>query len=93
MAKYSGPVCRLCRREGVKLFLKGTRCMSENVPLNGEVILRASMDSHGEDESLNMGSNFGKNKSFVESMGCMSGSFLEHSRQQIAEKGSRGKTY
>ena len=29
MAKYSGPVCRLCRREGIKLFLKGTRCMSE----------------------------------------------------------------
>ena len=29
MGKYSGPVCRLCRREGVKLFLKGTRCMSE----------------------------------------------------------------
>lgn len=29
MAKYSGPVCRLCRRESVKLFLKGTRCMSE----------------------------------------------------------------
>ena len=29
MAKYLGPVCRLCRREGVKLFLKGTRCMSE----------------------------------------------------------------
>jgi len=29
VAKYTGPVCRLCRREGVKLFLKGTRCMSE----------------------------------------------------------------
>ena len=29
MAKYTGPVCRLCRREGVKLFLKGTRCMTE----------------------------------------------------------------
>lgn len=29
MAKYRGPVCRLCRREGVKLFLKGTRCMTE----------------------------------------------------------------
>jgi len=26
MAKYTGPVCRMCRREGVKLFLKGTRC-------------------------------------------------------------------
>jgi small subunit ribosomal protein S4 len=29
VAKYSGPVCRLCRREGEKLFLKGSRCMTE----------------------------------------------------------------
>jgi len=28
MAKYRGPVCRLCRREGEKLFLKGGRCFS-----------------------------------------------------------------
>ena len=29
MARYTGPVCRLCRREGMKLFLKGERCHSE----------------------------------------------------------------
>ena len=29
MARYTGPVCRLCRREGQKLFLKGDRCYSE----------------------------------------------------------------
>lgn len=29
MARYTGAVCRLCRREGIKLFLKGTRCYSE----------------------------------------------------------------
>lgn len=28
MARYTGPVCRLCRREGMKLFLKGQRCYS-----------------------------------------------------------------
>ncbi len=28
MARYTGPVCRLCRREGLKLMLKGDRCMS-----------------------------------------------------------------
>lgn len=28
MARYKGPVCRLCRREGVKLYLKGDRCYS-----------------------------------------------------------------
>ena len=26
MARYTGPVCRLCRRAGMKLFLKGERC-------------------------------------------------------------------
>ena len=29
MAKYNGPMCRLCRREGMKLFLKGERCYTE----------------------------------------------------------------
>lgn len=28
MARYTGPVCKLCRREGQKLFLKGERCLS-----------------------------------------------------------------
>ncbi|HHY19935.1 MAG TPA: 30S ribosomal protein S4, partial [Firmicutes bacterium] len=26
MARYTGPSCKLCRREGTKLFLKGDRC-------------------------------------------------------------------
>ncbi|MGB6974213.1 MAG: 30S ribosomal protein S4 [Terracidiphilus sp.] len=33
MARYTGAVCRLCRREGTKLFLKGTKCTSERCPL------------------------------------------------------------
>src|SRR5271155_2806524 len=33
MARYTGPVCRLCRRDGTKLFLKGTKCFSEKCPV------------------------------------------------------------
>ncbi|HEX7729552.1 MAG TPA: 30S ribosomal protein S4 [Terracidiphilus sp.] len=33
MARYTGAVCRLCRREGTKLFLKGTKCTSDRCPL------------------------------------------------------------
>jgi small subunit ribosomal protein S4 len=33
VARYTGPVCRLCRREGMKLFLKGTKCFSEKCPI------------------------------------------------------------
>jgi small subunit ribosomal protein S4 len=29
VARYTGPVCRLCRREGIKLFLKGERCYTD----------------------------------------------------------------
>lgn len=33
MGRYIGPVCRLCRREGVKLFLKGEKCHTPKCPL------------------------------------------------------------
>jgi small subunit ribosomal protein S4 len=33
MARYTGPVCRLCRREGTKLFLKGEKCYTDKCPV------------------------------------------------------------
>ena len=33
MARYTGPVCRLCRRDGTKLFLKGPKCFSDKCPI------------------------------------------------------------
>ena len=34
MARYTGPVCKLCRRENTKLFLKGDKCFSAKCPMN-----------------------------------------------------------
>jgi small subunit ribosomal protein S4 len=34
MARYTGPVCKLCRREGGKLFLKGSKCYTEKCPVD-----------------------------------------------------------
>ena len=33
MARYTGPVCKLCRREGQKLMLKGQKCYTEKCPI------------------------------------------------------------
>jgi len=33
LARYTGAVCRLCRREGMKLFLKGTKCTTDKCPI------------------------------------------------------------
>lgn len=32
MARYTGPACRICRRQGMKLFLKGAKCLTEKCP-------------------------------------------------------------
>ena len=37
MGRYTGPVCKLCRREGMKLHLKGARCLSP----------KCAIDRHG----------------------------------------------
>ena len=36
MATYTGPSCKLCRREKQKLFLKGSKCYSEKCPIEGK---------------------------------------------------------
>ena len=33
MARYTGPVCRMCRRDGTKLFLKGAKCFTDKCPV------------------------------------------------------------
>lgn len=48
MSKYYGPSCRLCRREGQKLFLKGTRCSGEKCSFNKREYLPGQ---HGQKRS------------------------------------------
>src|SRR5215469_1965005 len=55
MARYTGPVCRLCRRERTKLFLKGERCYSLKCPVSEAVTDRHSRayppGEHGRDRA------------------------------------------
>ena len=46
MARYKGPVCRLCRREGMKLFLKGERCHTEKCAIERRNFIPGQ---HGKD--------------------------------------------
>jgi small subunit ribosomal protein S4 len=49
MAKYNGPVCRLCRREGEKLFLKGVRCLNGKCPFDKAEAKDYAPGMHGKD--------------------------------------------
>lgn len=47
MARYTDAVCRMCRREGIKLFLKGTKCFSDKCPLEKR---NYAPGQHGKDK-------------------------------------------
>ncbi len=49
MARYTGPVCRLCRREGVKLFLKGPKCFSDKCAIEKR---NFAPGQHGRDRKV-----------------------------------------
>jgi small subunit ribosomal protein S4 len=49
MARYRGPVCRLCRREGEKLFLKGDRCSSDKCAIERRAY---APGEHGRDRRI-----------------------------------------
>jgi len=51
LARYRGPVCRLCRREGIKLFLKGERCHSEKCAIERRNFFPGQ---HGKDRKPKM---------------------------------------
>ena len=48
MARYIGPVCRQCRREGMKLYLKGERCHSEKCAIEKRNFIPGQ---HGKDRA------------------------------------------
>jgi small subunit ribosomal protein S4 len=51
LARYLGPVCRLCRREGMKLFLKGERCHSAKCAIERRNFVPGQ---HGKDRKSKM---------------------------------------
>ncbi|MBN1586878.1 MAG: 30S ribosomal protein S4 [Candidatus Omnitrophica bacterium] len=56
MARYSGPSCRLCRREGEKLYLKGIKCQMEKCAVNQRAY---APGQHGAMQQRRKASNYG----------------------------------
>ena len=56
MARYSGPKCRLCRRENTKLYLKGTRCETEKCALTRR---QTAPGQHGNSGKRSVTTQFG----------------------------------
>jgi len=91
MGRYTGAVCRLCRRQGEKLFLKGTRCQTEKCAANKRAY---PPGQHGEGKRKKL-SNYGlqlKEKQKVKRIyGVMEKQFRKYFEVASKTKGVTGK--
>lgn len=86
MARYRGPVCRLCRREGTKLFLKGERCYTEKCAIEKRNFVPGQ---HGRERRGKV-SNYGLQLREKQKLRRIYG-LLEIQLRNIFEKSNRAK--
>ncbi len=87
MARYRGPVCRLCRREGTKLFLKGERCYTEKCAIEKRNFVPGQ---HGRDKRRSKVSNYGLQLREKQKLRRIYG-LLEVQLRNLYEKSSKAK--
>jgi small subunit ribosomal protein S4 len=90
MARYSGPVCKLCRREGVKLYLKGDKCYSDKCP----VARRAyAPGQHGKNRKklTNYGVQLREKQKARRIYGILEGQFRGYYKKAERQKGITGE--
>ena len=91
MARYTGPSCKLCRREGCKLFLKGEKCYGAKCPLD----LRHTVPGeHGQARQRKMseyGMQLREKQKAKRTYGVLEGQFHRYFEEADRQKGITGE--
>src|SRR5438105_8289510 len=91
MARYIGPVCRLCRREGMKLFLKGERCFK---PSCGIEKRNFQPGQHGRDrkaKAIGYGLQLREKQKVKRIYGVLENQFRSYFEKAVRKKGVTGE--
>src|SRR6266853_1872681 len=92
MARYIGPVCRQCRREGMKLFLKGERCHTEKCAIEKR---NFAPGQHGKDRKpkiVGYGLQLREKQKARRYYSLMEGQFRNLFEKAAGKKGITGET-
>lgn len=92
MARYTGPVCRQCRREGTKLYLKGDKCYSDKCPFAGRSY---APGQHGQGQARKKVSEYGiqlrEKQKARRIYGLLEGQFRTYFEKAERQKGITGE--
>ena len=90
MARYLGPVCRLCRREGMKLFLKGERCYTEKCAVERRNY-PPGQHGQGRQKSSNYGLQLREKQKARRIFGVLEGQFRNYFKRAERKSGITGE--
>jgi len=90
VARYIGPVCRLCRREGGKLYLKGEKCFTERCPVEKRAY---PPGQHGQRRTRvsDYGLQLREKQKLRRIYGVLEKQFLDYYKEADRRKGSTGE--
>ncbi len=91
MARYKGPVCRLCRREGDKLFLKGDRCYTDKCAIERRNYPPGQHGNSRRRKASNYGLQLREKQKARRIYGVMEKQFRGYYRQAARRKGVTGE--
>ena len=90
MGRYTGPVCRLCRREGMKLFLKGARCYMAKCPIDQGHPAPGMHGAHKARKMSDYGTQLREKQRLRRQYGIQEGQFRRIYDEAIRHKGVTG---
>ena len=91
MARQTGPVCRLCRREGTKLFLKGERCHTEKCAIERRNFPPGQHGQARRPRMLGFGVQLREKQKVRRIYGILEGQFRHYFEKAAVKKGITGE--
>jgi small subunit ribosomal protein S4 len=90
MARYTGAVCRLCRREGLKLFLKGDRCFTDKCAFTRRAYA-PGQHGQGRKKVSNYGLQLREKQKAKRIYGILEGQFRKYYEKAERQRGIAGE--
>ena len=91
MARYTGPVCKLCRREGEKLFLKGTRCSTSKCAFERKGYVPGQHGKTGRFKLSDYGMQLREKQKLRRIYGLLEAQFHKYFKEAERRKGITGE--
>ncbi len=92
MARYNGPVCRLCRREGMKLFLKGERCYMEKCAIEKRNVPPGQHGKTRKAKLMGYGLQLREKQKVKRTYGVLENQFRRYFESADRQRGITGET-